>query len=206
MPRKVDPWKQEKVAAAQRDLVLRQLKQPETIAPFAAFITTMRALELRGEPTLLDVGCGVGHYGVVCARFFPAIAYHGVDYSRPMIDEARALCKTGQFHIKEFDKTNFWDYDIVLVSQVLEYQPEPFAALAHALSKKHRGYVILHRLRLTAGASHKVESEACYCGYTAPNYEWNQGELIAFVGDNGGLVKRLDKWDNSATLVIVDRK
>lgn len=206
MPKKVDPWKQAKVAAAQRDLVLRQLQQPETVAPFAAFIKTVRALELRSKPTLLDVGCGAGHYGVVCARYFPSIVYHGVDYSRPMIDAAKRLCQTGQFSVKEFEDTNFWDYDIVLLSQVLEYQPEPFAALVHGLSKKHGGYVILHRLRLTAGASHRIESEACYCGYSAPNYEWNADELIAFIGRNGGLVKRFDKWDNSATLVVVDKE
>lgn len=207
---KTDVWKKEEVARAQLELVTKQLGNPQAISPFAAFIRAMNGIALNGislsGKSLLDVGCGVGHYGVICSKFFPQIEYHGVDYSRAMIAEAKKLCPTGKFRVKEFSDVNFWDYDIVFVGQVLEYLDNPWDGIDELFDEKHHGIVILHRLRLTEGVSHRIESEPMYCGLTAQNYQWNLNELTNFIKLKYGKVIDVDLWEGNATLTVQDSK
>ena len=64
-------WDRPEVAEAQRELVIGELCNADTL-PFKAFVDAMNSEGLR-TGSLLDVGCGVGHYGVLCERHLPAI-------------------------------------------------------------------------------------------------------------------------------------
>jgi SAM-dependent methyltransferase len=204
--RSKDGWKQPEVAKAQRALAETQMADPMAISPFKYFIEAMRTIRMTEGTSLLDVGCGVGHYAHVCRQFFPRVDYCGADYSRAMIAEAKDWLPDGNFKVKPFDECNFWDYDIVLLSQVLEYLGDPVAAVNEVLTKKHHGHIILNRLRLTDGAPYRVESEPCYCGFTGPNFVWNLAQLIEQVNTHGGKLKWSAVWGSNATLVVSDYK
>ncbi len=200
-------WKLAEVAAAQRALVEKQLREPETVEPFAAFLKAMLSIPDTDGMLLLDVGCGVGHYGVLCARYFSEISYFGTDSSAAMIAEARKLCQVGTFAVCEFDNNGFNDFgafNIVLVSQVLEYQEDPWRALGRVLSDS-RGYVILHRLRTTPDHSRLTPPELTYCGNTAPSYEWNLDVLGLFAVSYGWRVASCDFWGKHDATMVLER-
>jgi SAM-dependent methyltransferase len=191
-------WDRADVAAAQRDLVIGELCANDTL-PFMAFIDAMNSMKFRAGK-LLDVGCGVGHYGVLCERNFPAIRYRGTDASRAMIDEARILAPLCLFDVCEFYENKFADYDIVLASQVVEMDGDSWDRLCLLLSSAKR-YVILNRIRLTPEKSHRI-TEATYCGHTGYNWLWNMAEIEAEIAHHGSVVYK-DVYANGGQAIYV---
>ncbi len=80
----------------------------------------MIADKLDFEPALLDVGCGVGHYGVLCEKYYPRLQYYGTDASAAMIEQAKLLVPLGYLDVLEFRENYPGDFDIVLASQAIE--------------------------------------------------------------------------------------
>ena len=200
-------WKFPKVAQAQRTLVEEQLAvSVENVAPFAAFLRAMQHVPSDAE-TILDLGCGAGHYGVLCARNFPNLRYTGMDSSEAMIEQAKQLYPLGEFIIEDFVRAPFWNYGIILVAQVIEYQLDPWAALVGLVSRQPRGTLILHRLRLTREGepSHAIQ-EATYVGHRGRNYLWEAGELLDTIRKCGGEIVNQDVWGDNVTLVVKERR
>ncbi len=193
-------WQFAEVAAAQRTLVESELRHPIAVEPFRYFLWAMEQIAPPKESRLLDMGCGVGHYGILLRSRYPEVVYAGTDYSEAMIAEAQKLNPEGTFGVCDFADNAFGESEIVLASQVIEYQPDPWAALELLLAKAKR-YVILHRIRLTDGHSHPLE-EATYCGHVGETYLWNLDAITRFVSDRAGAVKR-QVWasDKQATFV-----
>ncbi len=185
-------WLLPETALEQRGLVLRQLQHPESVAPFSIFLEAMRFVSPDSE-TLLDCGCGTGHYGELLSRFHPSIRYYGTDFSPAMIAETRGI----DFNVCAFEDNDFGSYDIVLLSQVMEYTQSPWASLEMVLDKV-KGDLILHRLRVTSERSHADFIEG-YGGRTEQNYVWNIADVLALIGNR--LVKRFD-WEFMTTLVV----
>lgn len=192
-------WDLPEVAKAQRALVEKQLAAPERVGPFQAFLHAMRHIALT-HGAFLDIGCGVGHYGVLLAREYPQLRYTGYDASRAMIAEARSLYPQGRFRVRSFECANLWAYDIVMAAQVMEYQDEPWVALEFLLG--HAGWTILHRLRLTDGPSRWLENEPTYCGNRANNYLWNLDDVVRFVWSHDCRLESSQIWGVQATLVV----
>lgn len=192
-------WDKTDVAQAQLTLVTTELANMDTVGPFIAFRCAMQQIGPPKGATLLDVGCGVGHYGVLCERYFPGVRYYGSDAYEPMIARARLLAPLGGFSVCEFTDNAFGAYDIVLISQVVEMMPDPPAMLRLALFRCEHT-VILHRIRLTPDASHAIE-ETTYCGNVGHEWLWNMAELRALIADFG-VVRHCSLWDNLATMVI----
>ena len=194
-------WDKPDVAQAQLELVTSELAHMDTVGPFIAFRWSMQQIEPSKGTTLLDVGCGVGHYGVLCERYWPGVLYYGSDAYEPMIDRARLLAPLGGFSVCEFEDNAFGAYDIVLISQVIETMPDPVSMLRLALSRCEHT-VILHRIRLTDDASHEIE-ETTYCGNVGHEWLWNMAELRELIADYG-TVRYCSLWDNesAATLVV----
>lgn len=201
-----NPWHTPEVAKAQRQLVETQLADEIKCAPFQAFLRAMREI-FHAAPELetgvfLDVGCGVGHYGVLCNRHYPRLNYFGSDASAAMVAEADAW--QPDLHVIEtpFEDNAFEAFPIVLVSQVMEMLDDPIAALELVLAKMREGsYLILHRLRWTKEASRAVY-EKTYLGLDARNFVWNDQAVLRLCMAMGN-VKYLDVWDSgSATLVV----
>jgi 2-polyprenyl-3-methyl-5-hydroxy-6-metoxy-1,4-benzoquinol methylase len=176
-------WDKADVADAQLALVTTELGHVDTVGPFIAFGWAMEQIAPPKGATLLDVGCGVGHYGALCERYWPGVLYYGSDAFEPMIARARLLAPLGGFSVCPFGDNAFGAYDIVLISQVVETMPDPPAMLRLALSLCLHT-VILHRIRLTLDASHEIE-ETTYCGNVGHEWLWNMAELRALVADYG---------------------
>lgn len=83
-------------------------------------------LEVR---SILDVGCGVGHWRTAARRKWPRASYHGVEWSRHLCDEL------GWTHgsIVDFDPARAFGgdrFDLVVCQGVLQYLDDRQAAAA----------------------------------------------------------------------------
>ena len=202
------PWQLPDVATAQVELVTQQLKnaaQGNTPAPFAAFLQAMNFVLTETHwraPKFLDVGCGVGHYGMLLQRELPHVRYVGTDASPAMIARARLGAPKRAFLICEALKNDFQKFDIVLLAQVLEVsQSQPPLALDEILKQlPQNSFLILHRLRL--GQRSHVVSEPTYLGYSAQNYVWEGPKLLRQLARFGD-VRYYDVWNEyNASLVL----
>lgn len=191
-------WHTVEVARAQRDLVLDELSRANKVKPYQAFVWAMDVIGLK-EGRLLDVGCGCGHYGVLCERLYPNIEYFGTDASWAMIREARQLAPLARFATIDFEHNDFKSDDIVLLSQVVEMMDDPVASMSLAL-RSFKRYAILNRIRLTRAESYRIESEPTYCGNVGHNWVWSLGDLLDLMPEACNVA--MIEWDNQATLVV----
>ena len=168
-------WDQDSVVQAQADWTEKELLSPQDVLPFRYFQRAMEQVGFLDGRTLLDVGCGVGHYGALCEKYYPGIRYVGTDASAAMIETASRLRPGLLFKQVQFEDNLFWGYEIVLLSQVLEMLEDPWMGLNQVLFK-FTGYIIWNRIRLTPETSHSIE-EQTYAGYTGRNYLWNLVEI-----------------------------
>jgi len=187
MDKIVGGWDLPEVAAAQHALVIRELTEHTTapVGPYVAFRWAMDMIGLE-YASLLDVGCGCGHYAVLCERFYPHVNYHGTDVSDPMTVYARQLAPLSTFSVCEFRDNKFGDYDIILASQVLEQLDFPLDALDTILLRA-RQYVILNRIRLTPDVSHRI-TEATYAGNVGRNWLWNLDDIMQRIEQRAKIV------------------
>lgn len=205
MPQLMIPggWEKPEVAAAQQALVIRELSlSSDAVGPYKAFRWAMDTIGLE-YGSLIDAGCGVGHYAVLCERFYPHINYHGTDLSDIATIYARQLAPLATFSVCDFRDNKFEDYDIVLASQVLEMTDDPPDSL-HALLSRARRYVILNRIRLTDEASHRF-SEGTYCGNVGQNWLWNLDEITQFIEARAEIIGR-DDWATGQCTFVVKRR
>lgn len=196
----VGGWDLPQVAAAQYALVTQELMNESEIGPYAAFRWAMDIIGLE-RGSLLDVGCGVGHYAVLCERFYPAIRYHGTDLSDAMLVYARGLAPLATFSVCEFHDNKFADYDIILTGQTIEQTDDPPEALDWLLTHARR-YVILNRIRLTPDESHRFV-ESTYCGQMGRTWLWNRADIIHRIEAHAQIVAVNDWWaTDQMTLVL----
>lgn len=213
MPRLTIPggWDREDVCAAQHALVIRELMEDAStpVGPYAAFRWAMKEIEQKyisfnDGVSLLDAGCGVGHYAVLCERFYPRVHYHGTDLSDIMTVYARQLAPLATFSVCEFSDNKFCNFDIVLTGQTIEQTDDPLGALDLLLTcAKH--YVILNRIRLTKDKSHRIE-ESTYCGNMGRTWLWNLDEITRFIEERAVIVAQNDTWATDQITFVVERR
>ena len=105
-------WLKPEVAQAQMKLVQEELMSfpwPNTYQVFVRCIETIGTEYIR---SLLDAGCGCGHYGAICRKEWPNINYTGTDVSEHMIKQAIKLVPDGKFAVKEFFQNEFNSFDV----------------------------------------------------------------------------------------------
>jgi trans-aconitate methyltransferase len=192
-------WLKPEVALAQRELVEKELKQPWPNT-FHVFIRAVKSIDLQHAKTILDAGCGVGHYGVLCSIMFPNLFYTGTDFSEHMLHQARELAPKGKFTRCEFFQNEFSSFDICFTGGTIEYTRSPWDALDLLLESASK-YIILHRLHLTKENSHKV-LEPSYCGYSEHKMHWNEKEIRETVMDYDYEIIFEEYWDQTLTLVL----
>ncbi len=97
-----------------------------------------------GRPgTMLEVGCGTGHF----SRWFKrelGWRVHGIDISRPMLEEALARDAAFEVALADGAALPFPDhsYDVVTIITALEFMPSPVAALREAMRVARRGVMV----------------------------------------------------------------
>src|ERR1043165_4598562 len=119
----------------------------------ADFLELMaKRLEFGRVASVLDVGCGVGHWGRVLAPVLPKSAtLIGIDREERWVDEAAAnAAKAGlasRFSYRQGDaqRLDFPDntFDLVTCQTVLMHLPEPLTALREMLRVASPGGLIL---------------------------------------------------------------
>lgn len=104
-----------------------------------------------GCMSLLDIGCGTGHF----TRWFATrgLAVTGLDLSRPMLDQA--VARNGQAYVLgDALKLPFrtGSFDLVSVITTLEFLSDPVQALVEAVRVARRGVLlgVLNRWSLQA--------------------------------------------------------
>ena len=192
-------WLKADVAKAQRKLVEQELngEWPET---YKVFVRAMEFIEPAKIKTLLDAGCGCGHYAVICQRQWGHIRYTGTDFSEHMIKQAKMLAPLAFFERCEFLENNFGGFDVCLVSGTIEYTENPLESLSFLLENA-RNYIILHRLHLTMDESHQV-LEPTYCGNHERKMHWNEKELREIIASYNYEILYRGTWDEQLTLVL----
>ena len=119
--------------------IVRRQRVEELLAPLVQSTTAV-----------LDIGCGSG----IMAPFFAqrGARYYGVDISKPMISQATAqLARFPQWHDRvsfatdDVEHLRFPDrhFDLTIALGLLEYRPDPAAALREALRVTRTGGAIL---------------------------------------------------------------
>lgn len=194
----MDVWLRSEVAEAQKELVLRELKDPSKVQPFIHFMKAMESLPKVGG-TFLDAGCGCGHYGYLIDRNFPQWDYYGTDFSPSVIERAKNVMPLETFRVCKFLDNKFGEYDAVLVSAIMEFADDPWDWLDYVILHT-RGYLILHRLRLIKGYSRHI-TERSYLGFDTKFYEWNYKQFLKHLSPNVIILPWLDP-QNQHTIVV----
>jgi 2-polyprenyl-3-methyl-5-hydroxy-6-metoxy-1,4-benzoquinol methylase len=120
-----------------------------------------RNWKLEATPTVLDVGCGVGHWGRVLARALPPKTHVvGIDREQLWVDEATRLAAgaglTGRFSYRVglAESLPFADetFDVVTCQTLLMHVRDPSAVLGEMVRvTRHGGLVILAEPTNVAG-------------------------------------------------------
>jgi SAM-dependent methyltransferase len=193
-------WEQPEVAQAQRELVEKELKETPWPMTYQVFIKAVNEIYPDGVKTILDAGCGVGHYSVICHKQWEKLHYTGTDISPSMIKHAKEMAPWAKFEVREFENNDFDEYDICLVSSSMEYTSNPWDSM-DILLENARKYVILHRLHMTPQDSH-MAPEWSYCGKKVKKMFWNYKEILDTVTDWDFEVILEQRWESMMTLVL----
>jgi ubiquinone/menaquinone biosynthesis C-methylase UbiE len=81
--------------------------------------------------TVLDIGCGQGWQLAEIRKLRPDAKLHGMDISPKLVSLARAHVPDGDFQTGDADNLNYDDaqFDVVLMTEVLEHLSDPVLAL-----------------------------------------------------------------------------
>jgi SAM-dependent methyltransferase len=156
-----ESWKAQRVAEQQKALVERQLADPMAVPPFKTFIELVNHIDAENPGRtlrLVDIGCGVGHYSALLDRYFPnRFAYTGSDYSVAMIERAREMWPSATFIVDDILESHmeYTAYDVILAGALVDVI-EDFWKVVDTLMSSAGEYLILHRQRLTGGASYST--------------------------------------------------
>jgi len=194
-------WMEKEVAVAQHNLVMSELAMSPLPQVYLVFIDAIKVIGPDRIPTLLDIGCGVGHYACILHRYFPSIHYVGTDVSRYMIEIASQTAPFARFYVREFFKNDLSHTDAVMASSSMEYTEDPVRAMRFLLNGPQK-FTILHRLHLTQGETAPV-LESTYCGKKEPKMHWNGDDVLQIVKDAGAEVLFSSIWSNREMMTMV---
>jgi SAM-dependent methyltransferase len=186
----IGSWQNDAVARQMSALTEQQLRTPETVPPFRAFIdlmtTLVEDLPLPEPASFLDFGCGVGHYSVLLDRYFPdRFVYTGCDYAAEMVNVARDRHPEKTFVVNDlFDNhLDLDEFDVVFAGALIDVLSDYERAL-HILLGSGARYVVLHRQQMVDGPS-RVEEAAGYQGQTTYRSFLSRSDLEQIAGAHG---------------------
>ena len=141
-----DIWRMPKIADEQHAMTQGELVSWKAGGRHFAFDACKQLMLLTNPESVLDVGCGVGHYSEVLRTIYPDAKYCGVDVSRSMIALAQKNHK-GSFMVCDAANIPFnaKSHDVVMLSGVIGHVPD-FDAVIDQGVRLARKFVILHRV------------------------------------------------------------
>lgn len=195
-------WTRPEVAKGQFKLANDQWQHLNHLRPYLYFAKAMTDIICHlKEVRLLDVGCGVGHYGRFCQHYFPRVHYDGCDLSEAMIGYARNFATQGRFSVCDILDAPYENHNCVLFSGVIEYAENPLDILVKAIScADDYATIILHRFRLTGHQSRPIPEET-YAGYVENHYLWNQVELFAALAALLNGIRHVDWYEDTQSTI-----
>ena len=143
------------------------------------------------RPRLIDVGCGSGYYFEVFETLLHgSVQYSGVDYSRSMIERARARYPTATFEVGDGTRMRYDDatFDIVFNGVSLMHIIEFSAAIREA-ARVASHYCVFHTVPVFD--EHRTTFLRKHA-YGAPVVEiiFNKKELMALCAEHGLSLER----------------
>lgn len=177
-----ESWKADEVARQMLELAREQLRDPESVPPYRAFLEAIEwmlaELPLPDPVRLLDFGCGVGHYSELLERRYPGrFDYTGCDYSEAMVEAARGEWGGRRFVTNDLfaNTLDLAAFDLVVASALVDITEDYERALDVVLGSAVP-YVLLHRQQLTDGRS-RVDVVPGYAGQTTYRSYLNRADL-----------------------------
>lgn len=138
-----------------------------------------RACFNRFDVSLLDFGCGIGHYRALTAALYPDlnVTYTGVDYE-DLIREARHLFPDGAYYPHDDENWTEFSYNLVLASGSILYS-EDWQGCVEKLALCTDEYAYFARLYVVDGPSYVHVQKPYRHGYQTDLYGWcvNRGEF-----------------------------
>jgi SAM-dependent methyltransferase len=182
---------------------------PETVAPFRGFRYALDAVltdvGLERPVRLLDIGCGVGHYSELVARWFgDDVSYTGADVSTEMVETAVTKWPGRRFEQDDVlaHRLNYDSFDVLLAGALVDVLAEWRPALDAVLGSS-APYVILHRQRLTSGRT-RVRRARGYAGGQTYRTVVAESDLNAALARHGReIIRRLPVEPGIETLVCL---
>jgi len=153
-----DSWRSDEVAQRMLALTNSELLHPEHVPPYRAFLELLPTLVsdpgLRHQARFLDIGCGVGAYGELLARYAPdRFEYVGADYSQEILAVARERWPGREFVERDLFAPGAVDgFDVVLGSALVDVQAD-FEHALRLLCAADARWLLLHRQQITGGRS-----------------------------------------------------
>jgi SAM-dependent methyltransferase len=178
-----DAWKDESIPYQQLNLTNREVAAwlaGQSVAPFDVIRESLSGL----SGSLLEIGCGVGHYNRVireCGDF----QYFGVDYSELAI----ALAMDDCFHVMDASQLDFSDnsFDIVISGCVLLHIVDWRTALKES-ARVARQYLILHRTPVSDEPTRYFHKKAY--GVDCVEIHFNRAEIVVEAESHGFTLKK----------------
>jgi SAM-dependent methyltransferase len=121
--------------AAEPDEVAETFQSPSAYRRWfygVRFESVMAALEAEAGDEVLEIGCGSGYYTRALLELGAKVT--ATDVSPAAIEQARRLAPDARFQAEDAQALSFADgsFDRVLMAEVLEYLPDPRAAIEEA--------------------------------------------------------------------------
>jgi hypothetical protein len=171
-------------------LARQQLVDPLASSPFRVFHDALqdvlRDQDLPKPARLLELGAGVGHYGVLVREVFgDRFTYTGADYAPELIEVGRGAWPDLDLVVDDvFASALDWGaYDIVAANGLIEVLAEYERALVLVLGCR-APVGILHRQRMTRWRSY-VRSDPAYAGQSTYRAYLNRAHLERLVAQHG---------------------
>ncbi len=195
-----DPWCDD-VARQQLSLVYHEFSQwitERSVAPFEVFLELVEhAMKVTAPPlTILEVGCGVGHYGhLLDMEYATPPSYLGVDVSEAMIESGdrgfphvRKIVSDGERLPEQHDNS----HDLVVLGSCLNHTPDWMRMLETA-KRVSRKWIMLHRMpMLKSGGTVLVEKDGY--GHRMAERHFSEPD---FPFHEVGTVREIKTWSHS---------
>jgi ubiquinone/menaquinone biosynthesis C-methylase UbiE len=147
------------------------------------------------EDSILDAGCGVGHYALHYAMKYEPFTVIGMDISGAKIAQAyelkESLNSKAKFMIGDVTATGFPDecFDMIISSEVLEHIPNDGDALAELTRVlKPKGTLLLS---FPSDSEHSYGTQIKF-GHVRPGYSWKR--IYEMAKENNLKVEKLSGY------------